>query len=253
MLRSCWLHMSTPDSLTPSTVEYTKLISLAVHEMRTPTSVVVGYLRMLLNDASAPLSDRQRRMIGEAEKACERLVVMLGEFSDVGKLDAGTAVIKDERFDLFELAKSVGESVHEPLDREVGLETRGIAVGGMFQGDRARIQSLLTVVVRAVVREQPAGTTVVLDVQPVTRDGRSFARIVVAPEPDLARASETEPSEFDDRRGGLGLGLPLGRRVVARYGGLIWSPTPPDDRPLPIGSRGAIALLLPLTALTAPL
>lgn len=240
--------MPNTPATTPAVAEYTRLISLAVHEMRTPTSVVVGYLRMLLNDTAAPLNERQRRMISEAEKACGRLVDMLGELSDVGKLDAGTAAIKDERFDLFALVHEVTGRVHEPLDREVGLVSRGRAVGGDFHGDRARIGAMLTVVIRAVVREQPAATTVIVDAQPITRDGRPFARIVVSPEPDLERAAGTTPVEFDDRRGGLGLGLPLARRVVSRYGGHIWSPAPPEGEPLPIGSRGAIVILLPLAA-----
>lgn len=229
----------------PAQSECSKLISLAVHEMRTPASVVVGYVRMLLNDTATPLNDRQRRMLGEAEKACGRLVEMLGELSDVGKMDAGTAIVKDERFDLFELVRTVAGSVHEPLDREVRLEARGTAAG-TFHGDRARITALLTVVIRAVVREQPGATTVIVDAQRVSREGRHFARIVVSPEADVTRASATAPAGLDDRRGGLGLGLPLARRVVALYGGHIWSPLPPEDQPLPIGSRGAIVILLPL-------
>ena len=42
---------------------YTQLLSLAVHEFRTPASVVGGYLRMLQGDTDAPLSERQQRMI----------------------------------------------------------------------------------------------------------------------------------------------------------------------------------------------
>ena len=47
---------------------YSQLLSLAVHEFRTPTSVVGGYLRMLQRDTDSTLSDRQRKMIEEAEK-----------------------------------------------------------------------------------------------------------------------------------------------------------------------------------------
>ena len=34
---------------------YAQLISLAVHELRTPIGVVSGYLRMLLREADEPL------------------------------------------------------------------------------------------------------------------------------------------------------------------------------------------------------
>ena len=74
---------------------YTQLLSLAVHEFRTPASVVGGYLRMLQRDADAPLSERQRRMIDEAERSCQRLVALIAELSEIQKLDA----------DLIELAQ----------------------------------------------------------------------------------------------------------------------------------------------------
>src|SRR3954470_6261837 len=67
---------------------YPKLISLAVHELRSPASVVVGYLRMLQRD-DEPLSDRQRKMVDEAEKSCARLVALIAALSEVGKIDDG--------------------------------------------------------------------------------------------------------------------------------------------------------------------
>ena len=67
---------------------YAQLLSLAVHEFRTPASVVGGYLRMLQRDTDAPLSERQRRMIDEAERSCQRLVALIGELSEIQKLDA---------------------------------------------------------------------------------------------------------------------------------------------------------------------
>jgi len=49
---------------------YPKLISLAVHELRAPASVVGGYLRMLQRDTESPLTDRQRQIVDQAEKSC---------------------------------------------------------------------------------------------------------------------------------------------------------------------------------------
>ena len=46
-------------------------------------------------------------MVDEAEKSCVRLIDLLAELSDLGKLDAGTAAVKTEAFDVFELLRSV--------------------------------------------------------------------------------------------------------------------------------------------------
>lgn len=245
MLRCREAMTNASDDATPVT-EYTKIISLAVHEMRTPASVVGGYLRMLLNDTGAPLEARQRRMLEEAEKSCGRLVALLNELSDLGKIDAGVASLRPERFDVFELIRDVAANVHEAEDREVHLVPQGLSSGGTLDGDRTRLRASFAFVLRAVLREQPTSTTVVVDAQRVVRDGRQTAHIVVAPEPDIARAGASSVSGFDDQRGGLGLGLPIARRVITRFGGRIWSPVPVYGTELPLGSRGAIVMSIPL-------
>ena len=45
--------------------------------------VVGGYLRMLQRDTAMPLSERQRKMIDEAEKSCARLVALIAELSEI--------------------------------------------------------------------------------------------------------------------------------------------------------------------------
>jgi two-component system sensor histidine kinase ArlS len=238
--------MSTPAAAPSAVDEYTKLISLAVHEMRTPASVISGYLRLLQKDPNAELGERQRHMIDEAERSCVRLVGMLNELSELGKMDTGTAVFRSDAFDLFELLVDVAANVQEGRDRDMALETHGLSTHAPFSGDRARIRAALEVVVRGVMREQPASTTVVVDARRVAHNGSAAARIVVAPSVEVDRAAGTSPSSFDDYRGGLGLGLPIARRVIGRYGGQIWSAVPDDRSQLPMGSRGAVVILLPL-------
>src|SRR5574342_1161935 len=77
-----------------------KLLSLSVHEFRTPMTVVAGYIRMLLKDRAGPLSDQQRRLLEEAEKSCARLSALLVEMSDLAGLEAGTATFNKSAVDL---------------------------------------------------------------------------------------------------------------------------------------------------------
>src|SRR5262245_33761638 len=97
-----------------STTEgYLQLLGLAVHEFRTPVSVVGGYLRMLQRDTAGELNDRQRKMIEEAEKSCARLVALISEMSDVAKLDSGVLSLARQPLDLFALVSDVAEHVQE--------------------------------------------------------------------------------------------------------------------------------------------
>jgi signal transduction histidine kinase len=84
-----------------------RLNSLAVHELRSPASVISGYLRMLQRDTEAPLTDRQRKMVEEAEKSCGRLVALIADLSEVGKIDEGVVTMSRRKTDVFRLVNEM--------------------------------------------------------------------------------------------------------------------------------------------------
>jgi len=185
-------------------------------------------------------------MLEEADKSCTRLVGLLAELSELGKLDAGTVALSVEPFDLFQLVQEVTADFQPPPDSEVSIEASGPATGARMSGDRTRLRTAFASILRAVVREQPVATTVVVDLARSDVRGRPGARVLVAPKSDLHRAVGAPRGGFNDRRAGLGLGLLIAGRVVGRHGGEIWSPAPPENEELPLGSRGAVGVRLPL-------
>jgi signal transduction histidine kinase len=207
---------------------YPALISLAVHELRTPASVVGGYLRMLEKDDDPPMSERQRRMVEEAEKSCARLVALVAELSDIGKLDSGVVKLAQQPIDLFPLIEKVAELVHEAEDRDVHLKLNGPTGGASLTGDDTRLRAAFDALFRAILREKPGPATVVAERRIETRGGERRALVVVTDEGSVQEAYDREPGPFDDRRGGLGLALPLARRVIEGHGGRLWSPVPAD-------------------------
>ena len=85
-----------------STVDprWPKVLSLAVHEFRTPMTVVSGYIRMLLKERAGPLNEQQRKLLEEAEKSCGRLSALIAEVSELSGLEAGTATFNRLEIDL---------------------------------------------------------------------------------------------------------------------------------------------------------
>ena len=232
------------DSQTNSPIvdDYTRLLSLAVHEFRTPASVVSGYLRMLIMFSEPPLGEKQKKMVEEAEKSCGRLVALVAELSEIAKLDAGTATVAAEDVDLFPLVAEVAESVQEGRDRGVHFEARGEAAGAVMRGDSERLRKAFSACFRAILREQIQPVTVVAERRRVSNAGVTSALVVVTSEDNVQQAYEAAPGPFDEKRGGLGLALPIARRVVERYGGHL--STPADSGP------AAIIIRLPLSGST---
>jgi len=184
---------------------------------------------MLQRDTDPPLSERQRRMVDEAEKSCARLVAIVAELSDIGKIDSGGLSLGQQSLDLFSLVGEVAELVHEARDREVLLDVRGSTTGAPMTGDLIRLRAAFDAIFRAILREKPGPATVVAERRLDVRDGRSSAVVIVADAASVQQAYERDPGPFDEKRGGLGLALPLARRVIEGHGGRLWSPSGGDD------------------------
>jgi len=219
---------------------YTELLSLAVHELRTPAGVVGGYLRMLQRDET-PLSALQRKMVDEAERSCQRLVALIAELSEIQKLDANLIELAQQGLDAFPVMAEAAQGVREPDERNVRLEVRGKPTGASMLGDVTRLRAAFAAIYRASLREMPANTTLIADRRFDRRQGVQSAVLVIAAEGEVQAAYAAEPVPFDERRGGLGLALPIACRVIKRHRGRIWSPA---------GARAAAIVSLPLPELT---
>jgi len=103
-----------------------------------------------------------------------------------------------------------------------------------------------------MLREKGGPAVVVVDRRRAVVDAKTSAVVVIADEPSVQTAYERDRNAFDERRGGLGLALPLARRVIEGHGGSIWSPaasgTPGDagDHTDAL-TRGSAIGRLPLT------
>jgi hypothetical protein len=201
---------------------YPALISLAVHELRTPANVVWGYLKMLKRDGQSTLGAHERHLVDEAEKSCARLAELMTELSDVGKLDAGQVPMARRQVDFFGLVGETAASLHEGEDRGVRIEVRGQSTGASVEGDPDRLRQALAAVIRSVLREQPGPCTIVADRQRTAVAGTNTAVVIVADEARV-QAGDAGSAAFNDKRGGLGLALPIARRVIEAHGGQLRS------------------------------
>jgi signal transduction histidine kinase len=217
-------------------------MSLAVHELRTPVTVVSGYLRMLLREQGGPLSEKQRKMLEEADRSCARIGTLVSEMSDLGKLEGGDLQPSGPEFDLCALISELASGMHEGEDRGIRLETRGIDRPVMVAGDRTRLAAALRALMHAALRERADPGAIVVECSTSTNSNQAWAVVAIGAEGLVRSLVDAAPSTpaFDEWRGGLGLALPVGRRVIEAHGGAVWSA--PGDSP-----RAGSALRLPVS------
>jgi signal transduction histidine kinase len=221
---------------------FPRAVSLAVHELRTPVTVVAGYLRMLLREQGGPITDKQRKMLEEADRSCGRLGALVAELSDLGKLESGVLAFARQEIDMAALLAELASGMHEGADRGVQLELRGIDRPVVVLGDRGRLAAAVTALVHSALRERGEPGTVVAQCAAIETSDARYGVIAIADAsllPALLDAARGTPPPFDEWRGGLGLALPVARRVIEGHGGALWSADGAQ-------SRAASAFRLPL-------
>jgi signal transduction histidine kinase len=218
-----------------------KLLSLTVHEFRTPMTVVAGYIRMVLKEKAGPITEQQRKLLEEAEKSCGRLSALMMELSDLASLEAGTAPFNRSTVDLKSILDEAIGALPPLADREVRVEVQASSASTQvsIDGDPVRLRTALLSLLRALRRELVTSDRLLLRL--ANRDINGLPSVIVAlgdPE-QIDRIASADPAtlqRFDEWRGGSGLSLANARRVLGQHGGSLLSP--PDD-----GKAGAVVTL----------
>ena len=209
----------------PIDPRWPKILSLSVHEFRTPMTVVAGYIRMLLKDRAGPLSDQQRKLLEEAEKSCGRLTALLTEVSDLSNLEGGTAPFNKHAADLQAALRDAVDQLPRParprgpIDLQLegdGAPLRGRS-GAPDAGARHRSSSRCAASSSATTRWSCASGG--------RRDAVGY-EIQIGDAETIAALDAEDPARASSSTNGAaasGLSLPVARRIIEAHGGRIWA------------------------------
>ncbi len=195
-----------PDTALPT------LLSLASHELRGPTGVVRGYLRLLEQDPA--LGERPRRVITELTRATDRLVALLNELSELAHLKDGRLKLTLRSMSLRSVLNQAVQAVEMPEDVDVNLDVVA-PVDVRMRIDEARLRGVFCTLIVTLARAQAGSTSFDLRLT----KGRSAAKVIVQPR-SLGRGTVVEQA-VDFSRGGTGLLLPIADAVVQAHGGRL--------------------------------
>ncbi|MGQ0642367.1 MAG: ATP-binding protein [Gemmatimonadaceae bacterium] len=202
-----------------------EFLSNISHELRTPLTSVLGYISIMQEEMSGPLTDRQRGELAQAKRSGERLLELIEDLLELTSLRHGAAEILVESFD--------------PRDTlRVALETVGAAPGAVelrvkvppppvpsMRSDRRKITKILVALLSNAFKFTPAGS-ITASIQ--IRDGRAIYRVQ---DTGIGIPASARSAVFDEfrqldgtatrRYAGSGLGLTLARKLAQVLGGDI--------------------------------
>jgi signal transduction histidine kinase len=206
--------------------------SMLVHDLRSPLTIISGYLQ-LLESGSESLTSRQQRYLASIREACTGMIRLIGDILDVSKFEEGKLTLDREPIDLTAAAREIVErlrpvAAQQSVELVVGPPAPALTV----LADRRRLEQVLLNLLGNALKFTPAGGRVSLD---VTEAGGAVQMVIadsgpgIPPEemPLLFEKFSQASSAKSARGPGTGLGLVICRHLVEGHGGRIWAESTP--------------------------
>jgi signal transduction histidine kinase len=250
----------------------TNALASAAHDLKTPLSILNGYVELLHSEKLGPISERQREVLKDMQASGKRLQQFIQDFLTYSVLETGGLRMQ---FTAGDLNQCLSEVCHLWSGR---FQERGLALYFLaneklpvFPFDSPKLERVISNLLENAFKFTPQGGTVWLHAEPHMWERR------VASEPALPgerrRQSVTQPNAvkvsvadtgpgisaefhqevFDDffrlpsnnSTEGMGLGLAIARRLVYGMGGKIWVESEP-------GAGCKFSFLIPFQPSTIP-
>lgn len=232
----------------------TEFISIASHQLRTPLTVITGYLSMILEKSYGPVPDELSTPISRAHKSAVRLTNLVNELLHISKIDQGDIHYEIVSIDIITLIKEVLEDFKKPaLEKNllINLEISPSKTPYIVYADKDKLGEVIRNLVDNAVKYTPKGSvTVKIDcgenntnVISIIDTGIGIAHEDIRMLFSKFTRGERGAKEFTD---GSGLGLYISKKLICGMRGKIWIDSEGED-------KGAVfSIALPTEILKGP-
>ncbi len=104
--------MGIPHKKTHMDYDTAEVVSIVSHQLKTPLSIIKGYLEVLVSEDLGKINNRQREYLGDILSNTHRMIRLVKELLDVSRIEEGRMELSPEPSDLKEIVRNVVEEFH---------------------------------------------------------------------------------------------------------------------------------------------
>jgi signal transduction histidine kinase len=216
------------------------------HELATPMTPIVGYIRLLLDQELGPLAAAQAKALRSMDECAGRLRLTIDNLLDVTGLETGRMRFASAPYDFLEVARHALARIdqHAGEARIRLVETLPTAPMPAL-GDSARLGRAIGHLLDNALKYTPAGGAVGVKVESLEPDHYQLCvadtgpGIAVEPIERIFDAFYQVDGSVTREHGGVGVGLAIARRTARGLGGELRVASPSKERFGGVPFRGA--------------
>lgn len=233
-----------------------EFVSVASHELKTPLSVIRGYVSLLRDGIYGDVPEEQQKVLASVADQTERLGRLIQQLLDISRFEAGGGRLEVKPIDFAAFLRDLASSFEvlafqNAIDFQLELAD---PLPTTLYGDPDRLNEVVGNLLSNAFKFTPRKGQIRLCARPATHAGDEAVVIEVSdtgvgiPTDQLTRVFEKfyqVDNEAQPRSVGSGLGLAISREIVEGHGGTIGA----DSQ---VGEGTTFRVSLPIHATPTP-
>jgi signal transduction histidine kinase len=212
----------------------TSFLSVTSHELRTPMSIIKGYIQMMLKGNLGTISNEQKKALDIILRNSNRLDTLIQDILDISRLESGTMKFIPERTNVktmleqtIETMQAIADTKNIKINLSLEEKTPDLII------DQERIKQVFVNLLNNAIKfsydrsiitifARKTGNYVLFEIQ-------DFGRGIPKDKQDKIFEIFYQTDLGRDRKfGGVGLGLAISRGIILSHGGNIWVESEPE-------------------------
>ncbi len=201
-------------------------ISVTSHELRTPMTVIRGYIEVMLQGNFGEINQTQAEFLHKMLRSVKDLITFVNDTLDLSKIQSGSLQLHIVRQSVDEVVEEVTKGLQELFDEaEVRLHTERSDL--FIEADRSQLSRVLVNLLSNALKFTPPGGEVHVSAL------QDESRVVIAVKDDgigmnvddkkvLFQKYAQIENKWVSKMRGTGLGLVISKDLIERMGGEIW-------------------------------
>ncbi len=207
-----------------------EFLSIASHQLRTPLTAIKGYSSMITEGAFGDFSEGVKGAVKKIFESSQQLVLMIDDFLDISRIEAGKMSYEFVTFNLEDLVKKIVKDFLENNEktRELNLTCAVQGQNFLIRGDINKINQVITNLLDNAIKYTPAGYVKVY----LNKNNKNNAAVLTIKDTGIGISKETITKLFQKfsraekssllNTSGSGLGLYVAKRIITDHKGRIW-------------------------------
>ena len=200
----------------------TRFIQNVSHEVRTPLNIISGFSQVIADPSLTESDEERQNMAAMMQKSAQQITNLIDEIIGLSLIESSTTVVKDDIVKVNQLLENVVADYEDAVPSQVALRVDSeLEPDFSIATNKNMLYRIMSAITDNAIKNTEKGT--------ITLKARTVAQTLLLTVEDTGCGIPADQAEhiferfvkLDSFKQGIGLGLPLSRKLAEQLGGLV--------------------------------